>query len=77
MSLCPVCKSDDRKVIGSRPARDGYQIRMNVCQDCGSTYATRVWEEVVPVFEYRKAKAADQERRKKRPGVAEIYSGTP
>ncbi|HEV2424293.1 MAG TPA: hypothetical protein VGZ29_05645 [Terriglobia bacterium] len=57
---CPVCKSDDREVEETRQARDGYKIRLNQCKNCGSRYATRVHEDLVPILEYNKARAASR-----------------
>lgn len=38
---CPVCESDDTKVIDSRPADDGFAIRRRrSCPECGYRFTT-------------------------------------
>ena len=40
--ICPFCRHDDSRVVDSRPAEDGTQIRRRrECPECGSRFSTQ------------------------------------
>jgi transcriptional repressor NrdR len=40
--ICPFCRHDDSRVVDSRPAEDGTQIRRRrECPECGSRFTTQ------------------------------------
>ena len=40
--ICPFCRHDDSRVVDSRPADDGSQIRRRrECTDCGARFTTQ------------------------------------
>ena len=40
--ICPFCRHDDSRVVDSRPADDGSQIRRRrECNDCGARFTTQ------------------------------------
>lgn len=52
---CPYCKSDDNKVVDSRPSDDGSTIRRRrECCDCGERFTTFERVELMPLMVIKK-----------------------
>ena len=63
---CPVCSSENTRVIDSRPADDNNSIRRRIlCDDCGKRFTTYEKVETIPLIVIKKDNTREQYDRSK------------
>ena len=76
--LCPFCGDDDNRVIDSREARDGTEIRRRrECDECGRRFTTRERvEEVLPRVIKHDERREEDDRTKLLRGIEQLPAKT-